>query len=393
MKIVILGNYATYFIPRLVAFSNLLKANGHELIVVQESDKSRLYKGIVQLETSQLNYLHLSEIVKQSCSYKKKIFGALDFLNPDVLITGFVAFPYGALGLQWAKARRKGIIEFDDQRWDTFPRGKISTWIKYRIIRHVDAFLCPAPAWDETLHRWGFRDKEIFYGLDTSDNVFWQEKPIEYSFQNLPDTYFMTLGRQTKMKNLVFFLCAYKKYLQQGGKIPLIMVGEGPEHEKLKEIAAGNEKIFFLPFQDRNHIRQLFSKMKSLILPSTKVETWGMVVNESMASGSIVAVSNECGSSTTLVKDGKNGFLFSPHDSQGIVSVLFKIEKLSVEEEQKMRNKSLEIINDWGLDRFSGSLFEACKYVYSHRKKVKNPIDYLLINLWKGRFNIKDATI
>lgn len=392
MKVLMLGNYALYFMPRLVAFHKRLKSQGDELVVVQESDKNKLYGNIPQLDTKEVNILHLSEDTDLSKPYKQRIICILDKLNPDVLVTGFVSFPYGAIGLQWAKSRNKAIIEYDDQRWNTFLRGKVSTWIKSRIIRNVDAFLCPAPAWDETLLKWGFKKQEIFYGLDTSDNAFWSQKVDRVSFENLPPSYFMTLGRQGSMKNLPFFLNAYLDYLKLGGKIPLVMVGEGPDHEMLVSLSNNNPNVTFLPFQDREHIRELFVNMKALVLPSTKVETWGMVVNECMASGNIVAISNECGSSTTLVKDGINGFHFSPNSKKEIVDALFKIEKLSLKDEQQMHQKSLDIIKDWGVDRFSKGLYDACIYALNHKKKVWNPIDLILMKMWKGRFNIKEAT-
>lgn len=386
-----LGNYALYYIPRIINFNQKLNDNGDELVIIQESDRNKLYGSIPQLECD-INIVHLSNISDCNQSYKKRIFHALDKYNPDVLVTGFVAFPYGAIGLQWAKSRNKAIIEYDDQRWDTFPRGKISTWIKSRIIRNVDAFLCPSPAWDETLLKWGFKSNEIFYGLNTSDNDFWSKEVKNTSFTNLPKSYFMTIGRQGHMKNLPFFLKTYLIYQEKGGTIPLLMVGEGPEHEELVSIANKNPNIIFLPFQDRKHVRELFVNMKALILPSTKIETWGMVVNECMASGNIVAISNECGSSTTLVKDKVNGFHFSPYNMEEIVNILFKIEGLSTEEELKMHQNSLDIIKDWDVDRFSQGLYDACQYTLRHKKKVWNPIDFILIKMWKGRFNINEAT-
>lgn len=392
MKVLMLGNFALYFMPRLVAFHQQLKSQGDELLVIQEADKNKLYGNMPQLDTKEVAILHFQEISDSAKPYKQRIIHVLDKFNPDVLITGFVAFPYGAIGLQWAKSRNKAIVEYDDQRWNTFPRGKVSTWIKSRIIRNVDTFLCPAPAWDETLLKWGFKKQEIFYGLDSSDNDFWSQEVDRVSFENLPSSYFMTLGRQGSMKNLPFFLNAYLEYLKSGGIIPLVMVGDGPDHETLVSQSNNNPNITFLPFQDREHIRELFVNMKALVLPSTKVETWGMVVNECMASGNIVAISNECGSSTTLVKDGINGFHFSPYDKNDIVNALFKIEKLSPIEEQQMHHNSLEIIKDWGVDRFSKGLYDACIYASNHKKKVWNPIDFILMKMWKGRFNINEAT-
>lgn len=391
MKVVMFGNYALYFIPRLIAFSEKLKADGGELWILQASKENLLYGKIPQADMSVLDIVHIWD-APEELNYKQKAFYMLDKLNPDVLVTGFISFPYGAIGLKWAKSRKRGLVEYDDQRIDTFNRSKISNWVKTRIIRNVDAFLCPAPAWDETLLAWGFHKNEIFYGLDTSDNDFWGEKVENTDFRDLPQTYFMTVGRQGTMKNLPRFLHAYKEYINRGGTIPLVMVGNGPEHEKLIKIADDNPHVIFLDFQPREKIRQLFIRMKALVLPSTKVETWGMVVNECMASGHIVAISKECGSATTLVKDGLNGFHFSPESEKEMVEVLFKIQKLSDDEFRKMSQESLNIIKEWGLEKFVDGVYAACKYAYSHKKRILNPINRLLVSLWNGRYNISEAT-
>lgn len=391
MKVVMFGNYALYFIPRLVAFAKRLQKENGELWILEANEKNLLYGKIPQSDMYSLNIAHIWD-APENLSYQEKAFYMLDRLNPDVVMTGFIAFPYGAAGLKWAKSRNKGIVEYDDQRIGTFHRGWFSNWIKSRIIRNVDAFLCPASAWDDTLFAWGFHKNEIFYGLDTSDNTFWGEKVHNLDFQNLPLSYFMTIGRQVAMKNLPRFLYAYKEYLNKGGNIPLVMVGEGPEHETLEKIAGNNANIIFLPFQPKEKIRQLFVRMKALVLPSTKVETWGMVVNECMAGGHIAVVSNECGCATTLVKNNINGFLFSPHNEKEMVEALFKVQELSEDEYQNMKAASLNIIKDWGLDRFVEGALNACCYAYDHRKQVRSLVDKSLIRLWKGRYNIGEAT-
>lgn len=392
MKVVFFGNYALYFIPRLLEFRKKLQKEGSEMcILIASEGENILYSKLPQVDSSVLSIYKISD-APASFNYKEKSFFMLDKLNPDVVITGFISFPYGAAGLQWAKSRNKAIIEYDDQRLDTFPRSFISAWIKKHIIRNVDSFLCPAPAWDETLLNWGFKKDEIFYGLDTSDNDFWGTKVVNESLPNLPHKYFMTVGRQSSMKNLPKFVSAYLRYKKEGGTLPLVMVGEGPDHEILMQMSNEDPSIIFLPFQTRERIRELFVGMHALILPSTKSETWGMVVNECMASGGIVGISNECGSSTTLVLDEVNGFHFSPHSEEEMIKTLFKLERLTPERYSAMRSKSLEIIKDWGLQRFVDGAYNACRYALQHKKKVRNPIDYFLLNIWKGRYNVAHAT-
>jgi glycosyltransferase involved in cell wall biosynthesis len=48
-----------------------------------------------------------------------------------------------------------------------------------------------------------------------------------------------------------------------------------------------------------------------LVLPSTS-EPWGLVVNEAMACGLPVIVSDRCGCVADLIDDGKTGFVVDP---------------------------------------------------------------------------------
>ena len=87
MKVLMLGNYALYFMPRLVAFNRKLKSQGDELIVVQESDKNKLYSSIPQFDVKEVRILHLSDISDSTKPYKQRILNVLDKFNPDVLVT------------------------------------------------------------------------------------------------------------------------------------------------------------------------------------------------------------------------------------------------------------------------------------------------------------------
>ena len=49
-----------------------------------------------------------------------------------------------------------------------------------------------------------------------------------------------------------------------------------------------------------------------LLILASYNEPLGLVVNEAMAAGLPVIVSNECGCSLDFVKDGENGYILSP---------------------------------------------------------------------------------
>ena len=102
----------------------------------------------------------------------------------------------------------------------------------------------------------------------------------------------------------------------------------------------------------QEELRPFYHNASWFILPSRFGETWGLVVNEAMASGLPVLVSDQVGCASTLVKDGVNGYTFSPEDDNELSDLLFKIGTLNDDQRQDMGLSSMEIINEWGLNRF-----------------------------------------
>ena len=61
---------------------------------------------------------------------------------------------------------------------------------------------------------------------------------------------------------------------------------------------------------------------------ASTTEQWGLVVNEAMASGLPVAVSNRCGSTHFLIEDGVTGFSFDPFRTEEITRALTELAAL-----------------------------------------------------------------
>lgn len=89
----------------------------------------------------------------------------------------------------------------------------------------------------------------------------------------------------------------------------LLFVGNGELEPSLKTAAAGKTNVLFLPFQNQSLMPVVYRLCDIFCLPS-KGETWGLAVNEAMACGRPVLLSDHCGCSIDLVAQGRNGFTF-----------------------------------------------------------------------------------
>ena len=79
--------------------------------------------------------------------------------------------------------------------------------------------------------------------------------------------------------------------------------------------------MVFAGFQQGDAVCAYYGLASCLVLPSIS-ETWGLVVNEAMAAGLPVLVSQRCGCVPELVQDGVNGYVCDPLDTEGMARLL-----------------------------------------------------------------------
>lgn len=95
-------------------------------------------------------------------------------------------------------------------------------------------------------------------------------------------------------------------------RLRFVFAGDGPLAGSLRSEAAGDSRIHFLGFQNQRAMPSIYRMADILVLPSLYNETWGLAVNEAMASGRPVIVSDRVGCAPDLVVDGSTGWTFRP---------------------------------------------------------------------------------
>ena len=123
--------------------------------------------------------------------------------------------------------------------------------------------------------------------------------------------------------------------------LKLVLVGSGPKEEYLKNLAGKDDHIQFVAFQNQTRMPLVYRLGNMLCLPS-KLETWGLAVNEAMASGRGVIVSDQVGCRVDLIKLNENGSIFN--DSKTLEKQLME---LTMEKCKVMSISALEQIKPW----------------------------------------------
>lgn len=159
--------------------------------------------------------------------------------------------------------------------------------------------------------------------LSTKDDDFSTDNAkFSTDFKELTSKkYYIIACRQTSWKKVDLAIQACLETDQK-----LVVVGEGPEHEKLVKLAQNNPKIHFYPWQTSASLAELLRHAEAYIFPSE--EPFGIAAAEALATGCSVLAFSE-GGSRDIVIPGKNGLLFSEQTVSSLVKTIQKFQSPS----------------------------------------------------------------
>ena len=105
----------------------------------------------------------------------------------------------------------------------------------------------------------------------------------------------------------------------------LLVVGSGPLSTQIEEEAARTgARVRMAGFLNQSRIAEAYAAADCLVLPSDRRETWGLVVNEAMATGLPCVVSEDCGCAPDLVDD-ETGATYPVGDVTALASAIERV--------------------------------------------------------------------
>jgi glycosyltransferase involved in cell wall biosynthesis len=103
----------------------------------------------------------------------------------------------------------------------------------------------------------------------------------------------------------------------------LVFVGNGELESELKARAKAIEGVHFMPFQNQKVMPAVYRLGDIFVLPSQgPEETWGLALNEAMASGRAVIASSKAGGACDLIQSGENGWIVESGNRKALEDVL-----------------------------------------------------------------------
>jgi glycosyltransferase involved in cell wall biosynthesis len=165
-------------------------------------------------------------------------------------------------------------------------------------------------------------------------------------------------------KNLPRLIEAFARYRQTAGPSawPLELLGDGPMRGELERTRAAHslETALVMPgFVQYGGLPSYYGNAGAFVHAST-IEQWGLVVNEAMAAGLPVLVSERCGCAPDLVEEGRNGHTFDPYDVDALAGLMLKVVS-GARDRAAMGEASRQIIARWSPETFAEGLERAVR--------------------------------
>jgi len=344
----------------------------------------------------------LTERETDTCEWRqelrRKTWQALDELKPQVVAVPGWSFVDALSALEWcAASHTPAVVMSESTAWDE-RRTFWKEWIKTRLVKMNSAGLAGGTPHEKYLVQLGLEPERVFSGYDVVDNDYFRQQTdaaradapnLRQKF-GLPEKYFLASARFVGKKNLLCLLQAYARYRElaqsKNDRWSFVLLGDGPLKPDLKQLVADLklDGCVQMPGFKQYHELPVYFGLAGAFVHASTTEQWGLVVNEAMASGLPVLVSNRCGCAADLVSAGVNGFQFDPGKTDELAELLRKISAPDFPL-ANFRAASRKIVSVWGPERFATGLRDAVAVALKYPHPRLGWLDRALLRLMLRR--------
>jgi 1,2-diacylglycerol 3-alpha-glucosyltransferase len=323
------------------------------------------------------------------------LWSALEQTNPDVVaVNGWNNFG-SLIAANCCVCRGIPMVVMSESSRQDEPRTWWKEAIKRPIVGFYSAALVGGQRHVEYLVELGMPRERVFTGYDVVDNDYFGRRTAEIrNKRGLPENYFLASARFIEKKNLSTLIEAYAEYRRRSSAFAkatvdkeiavkvlwdLVLLGDGPLRETLKSKLSTlnlNEHVHLPGFEPYNELPVYYALAKAFVHAST-TEQWGLVVNEAIASGLPVIVSERCGCMPELVQG--NGFTFDPTNEHELTARLLEMASLSDEERKRLGDNSYRIAANFAPEHFGEGLERAASVAMGIPKKRFGVMDRALL--------------
>jgi glycosyltransferase involved in cell wall biosynthesis len=275
--------------------------------------KYRNYLPLMPLAIEQFDLSKYDLIISSSHAVSKGV-----LTGPDQIHISYVHSPIRyAWDLQHQYLNESGLNK-GIKGWITkFLLHKIRTW-DYRTANGVDVFVANSNFISRRIWKVYRREAKVIYP-NVDVNAF--------EFNDHKEDFYLTASRMVPYKKIDLIVEAFSKLPNK----KLIVIGDGPDMQKIKEKAGPNVKL--LGYQSFDVLKDKMQRAKAFVFAAE--EDFGITPVEAQACGTPVIAFGKGGTLETVIEYGKNetptGLFFKEQSVPCLVDAIQSFEKIGSE--------------------------------------------------------------
>jgi len=189
----------------------------------------------------------------------------------------------------------------------------VSPYLK-SVMKYLDVLTAVSPAGAKYAE--GLTDKEIKIVPNGIDLYKYQnhDQPVK---ANDDPRMILYVGRLERRKGVKYLIKAFSVFQQKHPNSKLIIAGDGPDREKLQLLAEdlGVKNIQFLGFISEEHKMELLNQADIFCSPAVYGESFGIVLLEAIATGTVCVAGNNSGYMDVMKETGAISIV-DPHATE-----------------------------------------------------------------------------
>jgi glycosyltransferase involved in cell wall biosynthesis len=236
--------------------------------------------------------------------------------------------------------------------------GVLKKAFKKMIFRLADGFLSIGSLNRDYYLAFGVESERIRFAPFCVDNAFfvidgYQRLSARQRYRSeigLPEDAVMVLfsAKLTAQKGATDLIKAFAKIDASVPKAWLVIAGSGSEESRLKALVAELKlsRVLFIGFVNQTSLPNQYAASDIFVLPAAGHEQWGLAVNEAMAAGLPVIVSDQVGAAPDLIQDKGTGIVYPCGDIDALAHALQVLTQFP-EVRKDMGNRASALIQAW----------------------------------------------
>lgn len=236
-----------------------------------------------------------------------------------------ICYCHTPLRYAWEKSYLKGLDLFKMPSFKTLVKPMLAAlryWDK-KTSQRVNLFIANSYFTAKKIKDFYNREAEVIYP-PVNLKRFYPEPNLK------KEDYFLMIGRLLHYKRFDLGIETFNNL-----KLPLKIVGEGPELKKLKTLAR-SPLIEFLPFvEEPNELRKLYSQARALIFP--QIEDFGLVAAEAQACN-LPVIGYRAGGVKEIIKERETGLFFDEQTPEALAEAIRLFSKIHFSQSKIIQN-------------------------------------------------------